>query len=68
MLLGPNGEEISTSMAYPLTPALKAENIGVENATSIKTRGKLVRYGDKTLDMSTTMVDPDFLRCLHFRL
>ncbi len=64
--LGPNGEELGTSMAYPLTPALKTENIGVEKATSIQTRGKLVRSGEKTLDMSTTMVDPDFLQMFTF--
>src|SRR4029079_14132575 len=52
--IGPGGEDMSTSMAYPLTPALKAENVGVEKATRISTRGKLVRNGDKTLDMSTT--------------
>lgn len=60
--IGPGGEEMGTSMAYPLTPALKTEDIGVEKATRISTRGKLVRYGDKTLDMSTTMVDPDFFK------
>jgi putative ABC transport system permease protein len=64
--IGPNGEETGTSMPYPLTPALKAENIGIEKATRIFTRGKLVRYKDKTLDMSTTMVDPDFLRMFTF--
>ncbi len=64
--IGPSGEEMGTSMAYPLTPALKAENIGVERVTSIQTRGKLVRYGNKTLDMGTTMVDPDFLKMFTF--
>jgi ABC-type antimicrobial peptide transport system permease subunit len=64
--IGPAGEELNTAMAYPLTPALKAENIGVEHVTGIQTRGKLVRYGDKTLDMGTTMVDPDFLKMFTF--
>jgi len=64
--IGPNGEETGTAMAYPLTSALKAENIGVEKVTPITTRGRLVRYGDKTLDMSTTMVDPDFLQMFTF--
>src|SRR6478736_365128 len=36
------------------------------NKNSINTRGRLVRYGDKTLDMSTTMVDPDFLKMFTF--
>lgn len=61
-----NGEETGTSMAYPLTAALKAENTGVERVTAITNRGRLVRYGDKTLDMSTTMVDPDFLKMFSF--
>jgi len=64
--VGPNGEETGTGMAYPLTSALKKESIGVEKATSITHRGRLVRYGDKTLDMSTTMVDPDFLKMFTF--
>ena len=66
--IGPNGEETATSMPYPLTPALKAENIGIEKATRIFQRGKLVRYKDKTIDMSTTMVDPDFLNMFTFQV
>ncbi len=64
--IGPAGEETGTGMAYPLTPALKTENIGVQYATSITTRGRLVRYGGKTLDMGTTMVDEDFLKMFTF--
>lgn len=64
--IGPSGEETGTAMAYPLTPALKTENIGVEWATSILNRGRLVRYGEKTLDMQTTLVDPDFLKMFTF--
>ncbi|MGH2563119.1 MAG: ABC transporter permease, partial [Ginsengibacter sp.] len=61
-----NGDERSTAMAYPLTPALKAENIGIAKASSISYGGKLVRYKDKTLDMSTTLVDADFLSMFTF--
>ncbi len=64
--IGPNGEEFGTAMAYPLTPALKAENIGIIKATSIKTGGKLVRYKDQTLDMSSTLVDNDFFNMFSF--
>lgn len=64
--IGPNGEETGTAMPYPLTPALKSEDIGIVKATSILTGGKLVRYKDKTLDMSTTMVDEDFLKMFTF--
>lgn len=61
-----NGDERSTAMAYPLTPALKAENIGITKASSISYGGKLVRYKNKTLDMSTTLVDADFLSMFTF--
>jgi ABC-type antimicrobial peptide transport system permease subunit len=64
--IGPNGEETGTAMPYPLTPALKAENIGITKATSILNGGKLVRYKGKTLDMGTTMVDEDFLQMFTF--
>jgi putative ABC transport system permease protein len=64
--IGPNGEETGTAMPYPLTPALKVENIGIAKATSILNDGKLVRYKGKTLDMGTTMVDEDFLRMFTF--
>jgi len=64
--IGPNGEEVSTAMAYPLTPALKAENIGITRATSVEQRGKLVRTGEKTLDMGTTLVDNDFFSMFSF--
>jgi len=64
--IGPNGEETSTQMAYPLTPALKTENVGIKKATSILNIGKLARYKDKTLDMSTTLVDADFLSMFSF--
>ena len=64
--IGPNGEETGTSMPYPLTEALKAEGIGVVRTTSILNSGRLVRYQDKTLDMPTTLVDPDFLKMFTF--
>jgi ABC-type antimicrobial peptide transport system permease subunit len=64
--IGPNGEETGTAMPYPLTPALKAENTGVEKASSILNSGKLVRYKNKTLDMGTTLVDADFLSMFTF--
>ena len=64
--IGPNGEETGTSMPYPLTAALKAEDMGIARTTSILTSGRLVRYQDKTLDMPTTLVDPDFLKMFTF--
>lgn len=64
--IGPNGEEYGTSMPYPITPALKQENIGIIKATRIKNGGKLVRYKDKMLDMSTRLVDDDFFSMFSF--
>jgi ABC-type antimicrobial peptide transport system permease subunit len=64
--IGPNGEETGTSMPYPLTAALKAEDMGIARTTSILPSGRLVRYQDKTLDMPTTLVDPDFLKMFTF--
>ncbi len=63
-----NGEEVTTAMSYPITRALKSENIGVVKATSVEQRGKLVRAGDKTLDMGTTLVDNDFFKMFSFRV
>jgi putative ABC transport system permease protein len=64
--IGPNGEELGTSQAFPLTPAIKSEATGVVRATAITTRGRLVRANDRTLDMNTTMVDEDFLHIFTF--
>ena len=64
--IGSRGEETGTAMPYPLTPALKSENLGVKNATSILTMGKLVRHGNKTLNMVTTLVDDDFFKIFTF--
>ncbi|MXV51471.1 FtsX-like permease family protein [Pedobacter sp. HMF7647] len=66
--IGPNGEEKGTSMAFPFVEAVKKENIGIVKATSIHNRGKLVRYKEKTLDMTVTMVDNDFFDMFTFPL
>ncbi len=62
----PNGEEASATMSYPMAPALRTANIGITKSTSIEDRGKLVRAGDKTLDMGTTLVDNDFFSMFSF--
>lgn len=64
--IGPNGDKVSTAMPYPLTAALKSENIGIIRATSVEQRGKLIRTGDKTLDMGCTLVDADFFNMFSF--
>lgn len=64
--IGPNGEETSPLMPYTLVPAVMKNNIGIEKASNILHAGRLVRYKDKTLDMKSTLVDPDFLKMFTF--
>ena len=63
---GPQGEERSGSMGYPAAPALKAEGIGIEQATRYRYGGRGVKYGEKELDMQTQLVDPDFFTMFSF--
>ena len=60
------GVELSSAMGYPVAPALKAENIGVEKATRYKHAGRGVRYGDKELDLQIRLVDNDFFSMFSF--
>lgn len=46
--IGHNGEEFSTSMAYPLTPALRKEKIGADKVTAINTGLAKTRLWDYT--------------------
>ncbi|MBZ4191466.1 ABC transporter permease [Niabella beijingensis] len=60
------GTEYSTSMSFPAAPALKKENMGVVRATNFFQGGEGVRYGDKTLQRSTNLVDNDFFSMFSF--
>ncbi|WP_158826238.1 ABC transporter permease [Mucilaginibacter lacusdianchii] len=64
----PNGDEPSTSMPVPLTPALKAEYQDVKFASRSANSGAIVRYGDKELDKDIHYVDEDFLKMYSFPL
>jgi ABC-type antimicrobial peptide transport system permease subunit len=65
---GPEGLEVSSSMAYPAGDVVKTEGIGIEKSTRIKNRGREVRYKDKTLDQSIQLVDDDFFSMFSFPL
>jgi ABC-type antimicrobial peptide transport system permease subunit len=63
---GPAGDEVGTSMPYPVRPALLSENTGVEKATLIRDIGNEVMYKGKELDLRVKLVDEDFLRMFSF--
>src|SRR5947209_442025 len=60
------GDQIGAAMGYPVAPTLKKENIGIEKATRIKNGGRGVRYGEKDIDLTTRLVDPDFFSMFSF--
>jgi putative ABC transport system permease protein len=62
----PEGVELSNTMGYPMGPALKAENIGIEKSTRIKYGGGKVRYKAKEIEIATTLVDNDFFSMFSF--
>ncbi len=63
---GPEGLDVSSSMAYPAANTVKLENIGIEKTTRIKNRGRDIRYKDKTLEQSIQLVDDDFFSMFSF--
>ncbi len=63
---GPEGLEVSGSMAYPTGDVVKSEDLGIEKCTRIKNRGKEIRYKEKTLEQSIQLVDDDFFSMFSF--
>lgn len=63
---GPQRIELSSTMGYPVAPALKSEGIGIEKATRYKYGGRGVKYKDKELDLQTKLVDNDFISMFSF--
>ena len=63
---GPDGPELNQAMGYPVAPTLKAEGIGIEKTTRVKYGGGKVRYQNKELELSSTMVDNDFFSMFSF--
>ena len=64
----PQGLEVGSSMSYPVASTLKLEGIGIEKATRIKSRGRVVRYKEKELEQSTQLVDDDFFSMFSFKV
>ena len=61
-----DGDERSSIMPYPLTPALKQEFQEVEAVTRHQEGNGLVHYADKQLDREIDGVDADFLTVFSF--
>lgn len=62
------GEERSSTMPYPLTPALKQEFPEIVATTRLIDGGGVVEYAGKRFDKSVNGVDADFLRVFSFPL
>jgi ABC-type antimicrobial peptide transport system permease subunit len=63
---GPDGDEIGTSMPYPVQPAVLSENIGIEKATLIRNVGNGVLYNDAEKELGIKLVDNDFFSIFTF--
>lgn len=61
-------QEYSAAMAYPLTPALKAEFPEVEAATRLMWLGGVIEYQGKKFEKNIRAVDAGFLKVFSFPL
>lgn len=64
----PEREETSSSMPFPLTPALKAEFPEVENIARVVNGSDVLEYKGKYFDKQVMFTDPDFLKIFSFPL
>ncbi|QNL50947.1 ABC transporter permease [Olivibacter sp. SDN3] len=62
------GTDLSPAMGYPVATYLAKEDIGIEKVTRIKSGGREIRYKAKSLDVGTTLVDPDFFDIFSFNI
>jgi len=63
---GPEGDEIGTSMPYPVRPAVLSENVGVEKATLVRYAGNGVLYNEAEKELGIKLVDNDFFSIFSF--
>ena len=63
---GPGGENYGTGMAYPIQPAVLAEQIGVEKATLVRDGGNGIEYQGKEFELGVKLVDNDFFSMFSF--
>jgi putative ABC transport system permease protein len=64
----PEKPERSTTMPYPLTPALKTEFPEIEAATRIVNGGDVVEYKGKYFDKTIKYIDPEFFKIFSFQI
>ena len=62
----PGGDGKSTSMAYPVVPALKTEAPAISKATGFMSAGSGIRYKNQELDKEVALVDNDFFSMFSF--
>jgi len=61
-----DGDEKGSAFGYPAAPAFKNEVPGIIRTTDFMTAGRGIRYKDKEIDKSVTLVSPDFLDMFSF--
>ncbi len=61
-----DGDWKSSSMGYPVAPALKTEVPGIIRSTSVMWAGEGIRYKSKELDKGITLVHNDFFSMFSF--
>jgi putative ABC transport system permease protein len=60
------GDRKGSSMSYPTAPVMKAEVLGVSRATAFMNAGAGIRYKNKEIAKSVTLVDSDFFHMFTF--
>lgn len=65
-LIGPEREELSTSMGYPMAPTIKAEIPEIEASTRYMSSGTEIQYKGKLMDFQLNLVDNDFFKVFTF--
>lgn len=60
------GEQLSSSLAYPAAPTIKSEIQDVEYTTRYQTNGSAMSYHDKEISVGISYVDNDFLNMFSF--
>src|SRR6185503_471504 len=64
----PDGDEKGSAFGYPAAPAFKSEVAGIMRTTDFMNAGRGVRYKDKEIDNSVTLVSPDFFDMSSFQI
>jgi ABC-type antimicrobial peptide transport system permease subunit len=61
-------DRVSTSMAYPVAPALKREVPGIILTTPFMPGGGAIRYGDNEFSQNIRLVSSDFFSMFSFKI